>query len=110
MAKYWYELDGEWNSLELSLNELKVFKSSNQHLEIVSDNKLSKEKKANAEQKKALNECHIKRLAEYPNIGDEIDAIMKWVASEKEISFPDELKKIASKCMEVKAKHLKPQM
>jgi len=45
-----------------------------------------------------------KRLEEYPNIGDQLDAIMKWAFTEREIGLPAELKSIAGKCMAVKSK------
>lgn len=49
-----------------------------------------------------------KRAAEYPPMGDQLDAVMKWLATENEISIPEELKSIAMKCMSVKAKYPKP--
>lgn len=48
------------------------------------------------------------RAEEYPLIGDQLDAIMKWVAGENKITVSDELKSIAMECMSVKAKHPKP--
>lgn len=48
------------------------------------------------------------RRLEYPPIGDQLDAIMKWVATENELTVPPELKSIAMKCMSVKAKFPKP--
>lgn len=48
------------------------------------------------------------RAAEYPPIGDQLDAIMKWAFSETEIGMPDELRSLAAKCMSVKAKYPKP--
>lgn len=47
------------------------------------------------------------RRAEYPPVGDQLDAIMKWLATEKEITIPAELKSIAMSCMSVKSKHPK---
>lgn len=49
------------------------------------------------------------RQVEYPDIGDQLDAIMKWLATENEFSVPAELKSIAMKCMSVKAKYPKPE-
>lgn len=49
------------------------------------------------------------RAAEYPPIGDQLDALMKWIATENEFTVPDELKSIAMKCMSVKAKYPKPE-
>lgn len=49
------------------------------------------------------------RRGEYPPIGDQLDAIMKWLATENEFNIPDELKSIAMKCMSVKAKYPKPE-
>lgn len=48
-----------------------------------------------------------KRAAEYPDIGDQLDAIMKWVAGENEITVTPELKSIAMQCMAVKSKYPK---
>lgn len=49
-----------------------------------------------------------KRAEEYPEIGDQLDAIMKWVAGENEIQITAELKSIAMECMAVKSKFPKP--
>ena len=49
------------------------------------------------------------RSREYPNIGDQLDAIMKWAATETEITLPQEFKSLAMKCMSVKAKYPKPE-
>lgn len=46
-----------------------------------------------------------KRAAEYPPIGDQLDALMKWLATETEFGVPPELKSIAMTCMSVKAKY-----
>lgn len=43
------------------------------------------------------------RAAMYPDIGDQLDAIMKWAATETEIGIPTELKSIAMQCMNVKS-------
>lgn len=48
-----------------------------------------------------------KRRAEYPPIGDQLDALMKWLATETEFTVPAELKSIAMKCMSVKGKYPK---
>jgi len=47
------------------------------------------------------------RQAEYPPIGDQLDAVMKWMATETELSVPAELKSIAMACMGVKTKYPK---
>jgi hypothetical protein len=44
-----------------------------------------------------------KRALAYPSIGDQLDAIMKWLATESEFGIPAELKSIAMTCMSVKA-------
>jgi hypothetical protein len=49
-----------------------------------------------------------KRALEYPPIGDQLDAIMKWLATENEFNIPKELKSLAMACMSVKAKYPKP--
>lgn len=56
-----------------------------------------------------LEEIRGLRRAEYPDIGDQLDAIMKWVAGENEITVTPELKSLAMTCMSVKAKYPKPQ-
>jgi hypothetical protein len=48
-----------------------------------------------------------RRAAEYPHIGDQLDALMKWAAKQTEIELPAELKSIAEACMAVKAKYPK---
>jgi hypothetical protein len=47
------------------------------------------------------------RQPEYPSIGDQLDAIMKWAFTEREIGLPEELKSLAGKCMAVKSKYPK---
>lgn len=49
------------------------------------------------------------RAAEYPPIGDQLDAIMKWLATETEFGIPAELKSLAMTCMSVKSKYPKPE-
>lgn len=46
-----------------------------------------------------------KRAAEYPSIGDQLDALMKWLSTETEFGIPAELKSLACKCMAVKSKY-----
>ena len=48
------------------------------------------------------------RQKDYPEIGDQLDAIMKWLATEDEFNIPSELKGMAMRCMAVKSKHPKP--
>lgn len=48
------------------------------------------------------------RAQEYPDIGNQLDAIMKWLATKEESTMTKELKSIAMHCMSVKAKHPKP--
>ena len=48
-----------------------------------------------------------KRAKEYPDIGDQLDAIMKWAFTENEITLPDELKSLAAQCMSIKSKYPK---
>lgn len=61
-----------------------------------------------ADQALALEIVRMARAAEYPPIGDQLDALMKWLATETEFNVPTELKSLAMKCMSVKAKHPKP--
>ena len=44
-----------------------------------------------------------RRQIAYPPIGDQLDEIMKWLATETEFQVPEKLKSIAMKCMSVKA-------
>lgn len=48
-----------------------------------------------------------RRAAEYPAIGDQLDALMKWAATQTDIELTAELKSIAEACMGVKAKYPK---
>lgn len=61
----------------------------------------NKDKEKDRKRREAIG----KRLAEYPTIGDQLDAIMKWAFTENEIGLPQELVSIAAKCMSVKAKY-----
>lgn len=40
----------------------------------------------------------------YPSITDQLDEIMKWLATEKEITIPAGLKSMAMRCMNVKSR------
>ena len=55
-----------------------------------------------------LVKVHQKRQVEYPEIGEQLDAIMKWLATETEFTVPSELKGMAMRCMAEKSKHPKP--
>lgn len=48
------------------------------------------------------------RKPDYPDMGDQLDEIMKWLSTEKEIGIPSKLKSMAMKCMAVKSKYPKP--
>lgn len=61
-----------------------------------------------AEHALALEAVRVARAAEYPALGDQLDAIMKWLSTETEFTIPSELKSIAMTCMSVKARHPKP--
>lgn len=54
-----------------------------------------------------LNGYKEARRDAYPAITDQLDAIMKWAATQKDL--PDSLKEIAAQCMAVKEKFPKPQ-
>lgn len=47
------------------------------------------------------------RRREYPSIGDQLDALMKWVASSESVDSESELKSLASNCMAIKDKYPK---
>ena len=47
------------------------------------------------------------RRRAYPAIGDQLDAIMKWVNSGDLTNFPSELKTVAARCVEVKRQNPK---
>lgn len=49
-----------------------------------------------------------KRKQEYPNIGDQLDEIMKWFAEQESLELSDGLQSIVDLCMSVKEKHPKP--
>ncbi len=50
-----------------------------------------------------LRECYVKRVAEYPPIGDQLDAVMKMIDGDE-----TEAKALSKKCKEVKQKYPKP--
>ena len=56
-----------------------------------------------------LRNVQLKRAVEYPSITDQLDAIMKWIATEKEFTAPQELKSIAMQAMAVKSRYPKPE-
>lgn len=60
-----------------------------------------------AEEAKAKRnmEKRLKRKQEYPPIGDQLDAIMKWIFSRPDEDFTLELNSLAAKCMSVKSKY-----
>ena len=49
-----------------------------------------------------------RRSAEYPSIADQLDVVMKWLATENEVTITPELRSMAMKCMSVKSRHPKP--
>lgn len=49
------------------------------------------------------------RLAQYPPVGNQLDAIMKWLATQSDFNIPQELRAIALKCMSVKTANPKPE-
>jgi hypothetical protein len=63
------------------------------------------EEAAEAEAHRAANEWRDNRKAEYPAITDQLDAIMKWVAT----GDRKELEAIAEQCMDVKSRNQKPE-
>lgn len=50
------------------------------------------------------------RASEYDTLSDQMDEIMKWLATETEFKVPEKLKSIAMKQMSVKAKYPKPEI
>lgn len=80
--------------------ELKKFKADNDHLKKVKKSEFD-ELSSEAER----NVVRQQRRNEYPSIGDQLDAIMKWLATESEFGIPKELKSISAKCMSVKSKY-----
>lgn len=59
-------------------------------------------------QEQVVQELRAQRREEYPPIGDQLDAIMKWLVTETEFKVPAELKSLAGKCMSVKSKYPMP--
>lgn len=49
------------------------------------------------------------RRAEYPAVTDQLDAIMKWVASGAAPGVTEELNQLSAACMAVKEKYPKPE-
>jgi hypothetical protein len=82
-----------------STEELRVFLDSNPHLIPLKD--VPEEKKKAARN----NRTRTARAEEYPPAGDALDALAKWVFTEREIGFPDELVSWAASCMSVKSRH-----
>jgi len=80
--------------------KLKKFKADNNHLTEIEKAEFDQ---LNAENQK--DEQRRKRRNEYPAIGDQLDAIMKWAFTETEIGLPAELKSLAAKCMAIKSKY-----
>lgn len=56
-----------------------------------------------------LKEVQELRADEYPPVTDQLDEIMKWLATETEFGIPEKLKSIAMQCMAVKSKYPKPE-
>ena len=54
-----------------------------------------------------LSDVLAQRAAAYPPIGDQLDAIIKWLATETGFTVPQELKSIVDECMAVKSRHPK---
>jgi hypothetical protein len=83
------------------------------HIDLTPDEIAQREEdeRQHAAAQAALAATEYKRLraAEYPPIGDQLDAIMKWLATETEFNIPAELKSVAMKCMSVKSKYPKPE-
>ena len=48
------------------------------------------------------------RAQAYPHAGDQLDELMKWIASSSDPSIPTNLKNVAQSCMDVKAQYPKP--
>jgi len=74
---------------------------SERHLWAISGGKIV----INPDKKVPTEKTHELRRLGYPPIGDQLDAIMKWLATETEFTVPKELKSIAMKCMSVKAQN-----
>jgi hypothetical protein len=84
---------------EGTTKELAVFLESNPQLvPLASVDEATKKAARNGAARRA-------RAAEYPPIADQLDAIMKWLATESEFGVPQELKSLAMACMSVKSRH-----
>lgn len=81
------------------------FMAENPHL---ADSEVDKAAFDAAREEKERDEVRVARAREYPPIGDQLDAIMKWLATETEFTVPAELKSIAMSCMSVKSRHPLP--
>jgi hypothetical protein len=96
------------DSVVLSDKEVASMRKSNKHASIRQASSINKSDLDEFEAKRNEAEVISKRAKEYPPIGDQLDAIMKWLATENEFSIPEELKSIAMKCMSVKAQNPLP--
>lgn len=104
MSKYYIKIDGNVvDTIELNKDEISSFKKSNPHATITKE--IDKDALDSLEEEKNNDASRASRLAEYPPIGDQLDAIMKWLSTETEFGIPAELKSLAGKCMSVKAKY-----
>lgn len=57
----------------------------------------------NAKRKKANNQKQRdKRVLSYPEASDQLDAIIKWLATDTSLNLPQELQDIIDQCMKVK--------
>jgi len=105
MAIYYFEHSGGVEQIEIAQKDLKVFKESNPHLTLVAQSKFPSTKREAYLKEKANKENRLGRLKEYPAIGDQLDALMKWIFSRPDEDFTPELNSLAAKCMSVKSKY-----
>lgn len=97
MIDIYYKVDGVVHKTTDHSKE--AFEKANPHLKAINATSKQKAECATCDKnRKAIR----KRVSEYPAIGEQLDAIMKWVAGDD-----TEIKAIAAKCQAVKAKYPK---
>jgi len=101
MAKYW-NYNGTIVACKSTGKKLEKFVADNDHLE---GHEIEKEEYESLLASEEIENIRHKRRKEYPQISDQLDEIMKWLATETEFSVPAKLKSMACKCMSIKSKY-----
>ena len=95
MKAYYFELNGNVERVEIPDKELKVWKESNPHVELIPWQQFSKAKREkHKKQEAALNRAISGRMANMPFLFEAIDELMNWAADSPEVKS-ESLKKFA---------------